>query len=85
MSPHDHADGKQTAERDYFASMRFSIVLLGFFIIVGVLLFTEHRAHALGALFYILPFVCVFMHMFMHGGHGDHGDHAQHTRDRSSP
>jgi hypothetical protein len=30
--------------------MRFGIVLLGFIIIAGVLLFTEHGAHVFGAL-----------------------------------
>jgi Protein of unknown function (DUF2933) len=82
MPLHDHHDDQQ-AERSYSRSMRFGVILLGFFIVAGFLLFSEHRAHVLGALFYLLPFVCLFMHMFMHGGHGGHGDHAGHTRERS--
>ncbi len=77
MPPHDHADNEETRKRNDFASMRFSLVLLGFFIIAGFLLFTEHRAHVLGALFYALPLVCLFMHLFGHGGHGDHTRHNQ--------
>ena len=83
MPPGGHADDEESAKRSYFASMRFSVALLGFFIVAGILLFTEHRAHALGALFFVLPFVCVFLHMFMHGGHGGHGDHARHAQERS--
>lgn len=81
MPPPDHAD-EESAERSYVKTMRFSVALLGFFIVAGFLLFTEHRAHVLGALFYVLPFVCVFMHLFMHGGHGGH---AGHTRERNAP
>jgi len=82
MPPHDLAGDKKAAKRGHFASMQFSVVLLGFFVIAGVLLFTEHRAHALGALFYVLPLVCLFMHMFMHGGHGNH---ARHDHERNAP
>lgn len=57
-----------------FLTSRAGVVLLGFLAIAGVLMFTEHRAHVLGALIWLLPFACLFMHMFMHGGHGGHGD-----------
>jgi hypothetical protein len=88
MSLHDHPEERPSAERSSFTSMRFGIVLFGFFIIAGVLLFTEHRAHVFGALFYALPLVCLFMHMFMHGGHGGHGGHDNqggHTREGNAP
>jgi hypothetical protein len=56
------------------APRRANIVLIGFLLIGGFYLVTEHRAH----LFAILPFlflpVCLLMPFFMHGhGHG-HGD-----------
>ena len=82
---HDHAKGDEVARPRSFASIRFDFVLLGFFIIAGFLLFTEHRAHVLGALIYVLPFACLFMHMFRHGGHGGHGNHARNDRERSAP
>ena len=52
------------------------LVLIGFVIVAGYFLFTEHRAHLSGVLYY-LPFLfllaCPLMHIFMHGGH-DHGN-----------
>jgi hypothetical protein len=68
-----HRDDSRGCSQDSFLTSRACLVLLGFLVIVGVLLFTEHRAHILGALFWLLPFACLLMHMFMHGGHGDHG------------
>ena len=47
-------------------------VLYGFLAIGGFLLFTEHRAHALGLLPYLLLLACPLMHLFMHHGHGGH-------------
>ena len=41
--------------------------------IAGVLLFTEHRAHVLGALVFLPLLLCPLMHLFMHGGHGHGG------------
>jgi hypothetical protein len=60
---------------------RAGLVLLGFLAIVGVLLFTEHRAHVLGALLYLPLLLCPLMHLFMHGGHGHRG-HGQHDGER---
>ena len=38
-------------------------------------LLTEHRAHTLGALPYLLLAASPFLHIFMHRGHGHgHGD-----------
>jgi hypothetical protein len=48
------------------------IVLAGFLIIAGGLLFTEHRAHVLGLLIWLPLLACPLMHVFMHGGHGHH-------------
>lgn len=40
----------------------------------GFFLVTEHTAHLLGALPYLLLLACPLMHVFMHGGHGhQHG------------
>lgn len=40
--------------------------------IIGLFLFTEHRAHVLGALIYILLLLFLVLHLFMHSKHGDH-------------
>lgn len=46
---------------------------IGFLAAAAFLFFSEHRAHALGALPYLLLIACPAMHFFMHGGHGGHG------------
>jgi hypothetical protein len=56
---------------------RAGLVLIGFLIIAGALLFTEHRAHVLGLLVWLPLLACPLMHMFMHGGHAHKGSHHQ--------
>jgi hypothetical protein len=58
----------------FFAS-RANIVLIGFLVIAGFYLITEHRAHLYGALPWLLLLSCPLMHLFMHSGHGEHGGH----------
>ena len=65
-----------------FLFSRVGLVLIGFMIVAGALLFTEHRAHVLGALVWLPLLACPLMHLFMHGGYGGHGHH--HDRDRSA-
>lgn len=57
-------------------------VFYGFLAIAGALLFTEHRAHVLGILPYLLLLACPLMHMFMHHGHSGNG---QHNHNHGSP
>ena len=49
------------------------MVLLGFAVIAGFLLFSEHRAHLFGALPYLLLLACPILHLFHHAGHGRRG------------
>jgi hypothetical protein len=49
-----------------------------FAIIAALYLISEHRAHFLGALPFLIILACPLLHMFMHGGHGGHGDHGGH-------
>jgi hypothetical protein len=65
-------------------SFRIGLVLLGFLVIAGALLFTEHRAHVLGALIYLPLLLCPLMHLFMHHGHGGHGGHGGHAGSNES-
>ena len=47
----------------------------GFLLIAGYFLVTEHRAHAIQFLPFLLVLACPLMHMFhRHGGHGRHTD-----------
>jgi hypothetical protein len=52
-------------------------VFYGFLIFAVLLLFTEHRAHVLGMLPFLILLACPLMHLFMHH---DHGNHAHGTR-----
>ena len=51
-------------------------ILVAFIGIAAFFLVTEHRAHILGALPYLLLLACPLLHWLMHGGHGNHdGSH----------
>ena len=53
-------------------------VLLGFALVAGFFFFTEHRAHLMGALPFVLLALCPLLHLF-HGRHGGH-DHGSAAR-----
>ena len=76
---HSHHERSTQSERSFWTSRAF-LVCAAFLVIGLILLWTEHMAHALGYLPYLLILACPLMHMFMHGGHGGHGGHAHHTR-----
>lgn len=59
---------------------RAPLVFLIFAAIAGFFLVTEHRAHLLGYLPWILLLAFPLLHIFMHGGHGGHGGHGTHDR-----
>ena len=47
-------------------------IFAGFLAVAGFFFFTEHRAHLMGALPFVLLALCPLMHLF-HGRHGRHG------------
>lgn len=49
-------------------------IFIGFLGIAAFFLISEHRAHTLGLLPYLLLLLCPLMHLF-HGGHGNHAGH----------
>ena len=70
MSHNDHD------EKRGFLSSGANVALIGFLVIAGYFLVTEHRAHVATAVPYLawlLLLACPLMHMFMHGSHGGHG------------
>jgi hypothetical protein len=73
MAMRDRTDHHEQPNKSLLFSP-WGLVLLGFLIIVGALLFTEHQAHVLGFLVWLPLLACPLMHLFMHGGHG-HGGH----------
>ncbi|MCC6132807.1 MAG: DUF2933 domain-containing protein, partial [Acidobacteria bacterium] len=53
--------------------LRSTLAHLGFLAIAGFFLWSEHRAHLLGALPYLLVLACPLLHLLHgHGGHADH-------------
>lgn len=77
------ADNPHTARP--FLKSRAAIALAVFGAIALFLLLSEHRAHFLGVLPYLLLLSCPLMHLFMHHGHGHgHGDSDTGTRDNPS-
>ncbi|WP_084029991.1 DUF2933 domain-containing protein [Bradyrhizobium sp. LMTR 3] len=80
MSVQDHSAHQEPARERMSLKSRVGLVLAGFLVIAGALLFTEHQAHVLGLLVWLPLLACPLMHLFMHGGHG-HGGH-QHDSDR---
>ncbi|WP_439400250.1 DUF2933 domain-containing protein (plasmid) [Bradyrhizobium sp. PMVTL-01] len=72
MSVQDHPAYRERPQQGMSTKSRAGLVLIGFLIIAGALLFTEHRAHVLGLLVWLPLLACPLMHFFMHGGHGHH-------------
>ena len=66
------------SQKTGFFSSRSNVVLLVFLLIAGFYLITEHQAHLLGALPWLILLACPLLHLFMHGGHGGHGGHESH-------
>ncbi len=60
-----------------FWRWKTGFVTIAFLAIGAFFLLTEHRAHALGWLPWLILLACPLM-MFMHGGHGGHGGHGSH-------
>lgn len=70
---HQHQEHQQPPQRQKSFP---GWVFWGFLAIAAFFLFSEHRAHALGALPFLLLLACPLMHLFMHGGHDkDKGGH----------
>ena len=76
---HDHeGDGKPSTGGKY--------ILIGFALIAGYFLITEHQAHVFSALPYLLLLACPLLHLFHgRGGHGGHGGDRKNTnKDKTS-
>lgn len=62
-----------------FWSSRYAIGLVVIGAVAAYYLLTEHMAHVVGALPFLLLLACPLMHVFMHHGHGGHGHHHSHS------
>ena len=71
---HDHSDAHSNGEgRDRLRKIS-RYVFFGFVAVAAYFLITEHRAHVIPFLPFLLLAACPLMHIFMHRGHG-HGSH----------
>jgi hypothetical protein len=77
MSAQDHFGHQERIGQGLSMQSKAGLVLIGFLIIAGGLMFTEHRAHVLGLFVWLPLLACPLMHLFMHGGHGHGGSHDQ--------
>jgi hypothetical protein len=84
MSVQDQFGHQEQAGHGMPVKSKAGLVLVGFLIIAGALLFTEHRAHVLGLLVWLPLLACPLMHIFMHGGHGHHEAHNQQNGQRGA-
>ena len=57
---------------DHREQLMSRIAFWGFVVIAGFFLWTEHRAHVLGALPYLLLLACPLMHLLHRGHHHGH-------------
>jgi hypothetical protein len=80
----EHQAHQATVGPSSFWTSRSGFVLLAFLAMGGVLLITEHAAHALGLLPFLFILACPLLHIFGHRGHGDHGAHSQ-SEGRNGP
>jgi hypothetical protein len=55
------------------ARWRRIIALIVFSVGAAYFLLTEHRAHTIQALPWVIVLSCPLIHVFMHRGHGGHG------------
>ncbi|CAN7766523.1 MAG: DUF2933 domain-containing protein [Pseudomonadales bacterium] len=72
---HDHH------ETPSFWRSRAGLALLVACAVIGFYLLTEHTAHLLGALPFLLVLACPLMHVFMHRGGGHHHGSTRSTND----
>jgi hypothetical protein len=72
----DHHSDEHGSPPSFWRS-RYAIGLVVIGGIAGYFLLTEHLAHVVGALPYLLLLACPLMHVFMHRGHGSHHHQGQ--------
>jgi hypothetical protein len=72
-SPTSNANASPPLEpQTSFWGSKAGLVTIGFLLVAAFFLLSEHWAHALGVLPYLIILACPLLHMFMHGGHGRH-------------
>ena len=82
---HTHATHTEQTAAPPFWRSRYAVGLLVFGAVAAYFMLSEHRAHFIGALPFLLLLSCPLMHVFMHRGHdGKRSDHHAHGNDEQS-
>ncbi len=82
---HSHPTHSAQIAAPPFWRSRYALGLLVFGAVATYFLLSEHRAHFIGALPFLLLLACPLMHIFMHHGHdGKGGDHQPHGSNEQS-
>jgi hypothetical protein len=68
------------SKRSFWLSTN-GLAAIGMIAAVLYFLLTEHRAHFIYALPFLILLACPVMHIFMHHGHGGHGHHDGEKKD----
>lgn len=77
---HEHNSNEHhSSETPGFWRSRTGIGFIVIGSVAGYFLVTEHWAHVVGFLPFLLLLSCPLMHIFMHGGHGGHGGHSENS------
>lgn len=79
-TPEARMDHEHPPESRRWWRTRTGWALLAFLAIAGFFFLTEHRAHALGVLPFLLLLLCPLFHLFGHGGHQGRGAHGEDRR-----
>ncbi|MBI3730572.1 MAG: DUF2933 domain-containing protein [Undibacterium umbellatum] len=69
---HEHENQNEPGS---FWRSRYALGYLVIGAVAAYFLLTEHLAHVIGALPFLLLLACPLMHVFMHHGHGHHSHH----------
>lgn len=80
-----HAHGDGSPQQPGFWRSKSGLVAVLFLLIAAFFLISEHRAHALGVLPFLILLACPFLHFFMHKGHGGHGGDSGRGGDGAGP
>lgn len=71
---HTHDEHSERPAQNSHWSFGARLAFAGFLGIAFFFLLSEHRAHLLGMLPFLLLLACPLLHVFHHGSHGGHDD-----------
>jgi len=70
---------EHTGHGEHPAPRGYNWISIAFLAVAAFFLLSEHLAHLLGALPFLLLLACLLMHLFMHHGHEAHDGHDENS------